>query len=140
MSGNEEESNPGRRSILAVLGTTALGTAGSVGYITGMLNGEDEDETSQPGSYDTETYNGERVDNWDEALPSDCSVTQDQKEWMIDTVDDYDSMQGDNFFGYVSEGKIRFEDSNSELHMKVDADYVDGEFIEDNDYNINNVC
>jgi len=154
MSGNEDEyeSNPSRRSILAVLGITAAGTAGSAGYIAWMLGGDDEDTGTvryrEDKTYDedrdevtyTTTPDRDPVDTWNEALPGECSLSADERHWLVGRVDSYDNLDGEELFEYVNEGKVRFEDRGPELRMEVDADYSGGEFIEDKGYNIPDTC
>lgn len=161
----EEESNPSRRSVLAVLGLTGAATVGSAWWVTDYLSGRDESDSSDGNDhhhhddghdhdypqrdngggpndeYTPSPADGE-IDDWDDILPGDCHLSTDEQEWLVSRIDadNYDNMNSENFFEYVEDGKIRMYESNGELRMEVDEDYSGGEFTEDGGYNIPDAC
>jgi len=155
----EEESNPSRRSVLAVLGITGAATVGSAAWVTHYLSehGEkkrrdhyDDDDPQPPydGKDGDDGYtpppadvDGE-IDGWDDILPGNCHLSTDEQEWLVSRIDadNYDNMDSENFFEYVEEGRIRMYESDGELRMEVDEDYSGGEFNEDGGYNVPGAC
>ena len=94
---------------------------------------DDPDETTyKPG--DTR----EEINSWEEALPGNCSLNEDEKEWLVGRLDRYDNLDQEDFFDYVGE-EVRLEKRGTELRMEVDPDYS-GNFNEEDGYNIEDAC
>jgi hypothetical protein len=165
MPGQDEDAEDGvsRRGLLAALGITTTVTAGSGLWIAHVLSrqgerqrngggdGNDYTETEYPpgtsdggtngGDYRTRepgtTTGSDPIDSWDEAVPGGCSLSGDQRHWLVEQVDSYDDMNGDDFFEYVDEGRVDLGGGGFEIRMLVDEDN-DGRY--DQGYNVPDVC
>lgn len=134
----------GTGSVLAYLfSQDMLENRGEPGYDRGPgydetdYDPDDDYELPDDGVTYTPTPGAEPVDSWDDALPGECSLSADERHWLVAQVDSHDQMYGDDFFDYVEEGRVDLRDDESELRMLVDEDN-DGRY--DQGYNIPDVC
>lgn len=149
----EDERGVGRRSVLAMFGLTGLATMGSALWLSQSFY-RDDDDPDVIVYRDGETYDGdpdgvtyrpdESIGSWNEALPGSCSLSNDEKNWLVSRVDSYDNLDGEDFFEYVGR-EVRLEDSGDELRMTVDSDYsgdfdAETEYVVENGYNIPDAC
>lgn len=160
--GEDEDNEISRRgAIIAGLGLAGA-AGGTLWGVTEIYKGlwdygdrnrrgkrhRDDDVTYDP----EETYDGnpngttftpspteDPLDTWEEALPGECSLSTDERHWLVSRVDMYDNLDGDDFFDYIGE-EVRLYDQETELRMEVDEDYSGGEFELDKGYNIPDVC
>ena len=153
----EDEEISRRGAIIAGLGLAGA-AGGTLWGVTEIYKGlwdhgdrnrrREDDVTYDPDeTYDedrdrvTYTTDPERdpIDTWNEALPGECSLSTDERHWLVGRVDSYDNLEGDNFFEYIGE-EVRLYDQDTELRMEVDEDYSGEEFELDKGYNIPDVC
>jgi hypothetical protein len=154
-----DENQPGvsRRTLLGYVGFLGASTGVGLAATKKALEGDDGEsnlgEMIPTIEYDPDrVYDGDPngtdftpdpdrdpVDTWDEALPVECSLSADERHWLVSRVDSYEELEGEDFFEYVDE-EVRLYDTGSELRMEVDADYDGTEFEPDTGYNIPDVC
>ena len=151
----DERAESSRRGVLAGLGFAGLlsvVTGGSALWLQRSLanygqhdgpdiiiykNGEthegDPDDVPYHDDVPEEDYR--RVNSWDEALPGGCDLENDERDWLVGRMDEYDNLDQDEFFDYVGR-EVRLEQRGDELRMTVDSDYS-GEFDADTHYVVN---
>jgi hypothetical protein len=154
---DEDRSGVNRRTLLGYLGFLGASTAGGGWLVKEALEGDDGEsdfeEMIPTIEYDPESvYDGDPngtdftpepdrdpIDTWNEALPGECSLSTDERHWLVSRVDSYEELEGEDFFEYVDE-EVRLYDTGSELRMEVDADYNGTDFEPDTGYNIPDAC
>jgi len=162
----EDERAESRRSVLAGLGFAGLlsvVTGGSALWLQRSLANYGQDDGSDIIIYENgETYEGgpedvpnqddipeesyRRVNSWEEALPGGCGLNQDEKNWLVDRLDEdeYENLDPENFFDYVGR-EVRLDKRGDELRMTVDSDYsgdfdADTHYVVEKGYNVPEAC
>ncbi len=105
---------------------------------------EDKHGKGSDGASETPYKSDYEIRSWEEALPGNCRLDEGEKEELVQKVDSYDNLDGDDFFDYVGR-EVRFRESDSELRMEVDPDYsgefgAEAEYVVERGYNVEGAC
>lgn len=150
------EDDETRRRYLTSLASLAAVAGGNILY----FSGRDENERTDPSVIiyrGGETYEGdpdkieydidpndENIDTWEELDLGECNLEDDEQEWLVSRMDEYDNLEQDEFFDYVGR-EVRLEQRGEELRMTIDSDYsgdfdADTHYVVDKGYNVPDSC
>ena len=143
--GDEENSGVSRRSVLALLGATGASAVGAgiwgKPFFEDIWNGRDE-----PGNYggtgpstdEPSGTDGSEYDVLNGYVPEGCGVTDEEWDAVLERVDSYDTLEGENTAGYFEEKRVDLRRQDTELELLIDED-GDGQY-DHHDINIEDAC